>query len=93
MIFPIVMLIFNASSVAVLWFGGHRVDSGAMQVGQLTAFLSYLMQILMSVMMATFMSMMIPRATVSAGRIGEVLDTDSVVAAAGSRDADPAPVR
>jgi ATP-binding cassette subfamily B protein len=75
MIFPIVMLIFNASSVAVLWFGGHRVDSGAMQVGQLTAFLSYLMQILMSVMMATFISMMIPRASVSAGRIGEVLDT------------------
>ncbi len=79
MVFPIVMLIFNASTVAVLWFGAHRVESGQMQIGELTAFMSYLMQILMSVMMATFMSMMIPRATVSAGRIGEVLDTESTV--------------
>lgn len=79
MIFPIVMLIFNASTVAVLWFGSHRVEDGQMQIGELTAFMSYLMQILMSVMMATFMSMMIPRATVSAGRIAEVLDTDSTV--------------
>ena len=77
--FPIVMLVFNASSVAVLWFGAHRVDSGAMQVGALTAFLAYLMQILMSVMMATFMAMMIPRAAVSADRIGEVLTTESSV--------------
>jgi ATP-binding cassette, subfamily B, multidrug efflux pump len=79
LVFPIVMLIFNASTVAVLWFGAHRVDGGQMQIGQLTAFMSYLMQILMSVMMATFMSMMIPRATVSAGRIVEVLDTESTV--------------
>jgi ATP-binding cassette subfamily B protein len=79
LIFPIVMLIFNASTVAVLWFGAHRVESGQMQIGELTAFMSYLMQILMSVMMATFMSMMIPRATVSAGRIAEVLDTSSTV--------------
>ena len=78
-VFPVVMLIFNASTVAVLWFGSHRVASGQMQIGELTAFMSYLMQILMSVMMATFMSMMIPRATVSAGRIGEVLSTDSTV--------------
>jgi ATP-binding cassette, subfamily B, multidrug efflux pump len=78
-IFPIVMLIFNASSVAVLWFGAHRVDEGQMQVGALTAFLAYLMQILMSVMMATFMAMMIPRAAVSADRIGEVLETESSV--------------
>jgi ATP-binding cassette subfamily B multidrug efflux pump len=78
-VFPIVMLIFNASTVAVLWFGSHRVEGGQMQIGQLTAFMSYLMQILMSVMMATFMSMMIPRATVSAGRIVEVLDTESTV--------------
>jgi ATP-binding cassette subfamily B protein len=77
--FPIVMLVFNTSTVAVLWFGGHRVDGGQMQIGELTAFMSYLMQILMAVMMATFMSMMIPRATVSAGRIAEVLDTDSSV--------------
>jgi ATP-binding cassette subfamily B multidrug efflux pump len=79
LIFPIVMLIFNASTVAVLWFGAHRVESGQMQIGELTAFMSYLMQILMSVMMATFMAMMIPRATVSAGRITEVLQTDSTV--------------
>ena len=79
LVFPIVMLIFNASTVAVLWFGSHRVENGQMQIGELTAFMSYLMQILMSVMMATFMSMMIPRATVSAGRIAEVLDTDSTV--------------
>lgn len=79
--FPLVMLVFNTSTVAVLWFGGHRVDSGQMQIGELTAFMSYLMQILMAVMMATFMSMMVPRATVSAGRITEVLDTDSSVVA------------
>ena len=79
LVFPIVMLIFNSSTVAVLWFGAKRVDSGQMQIGELTAFMSYLMQILMSVMMATFMSMMIPRATVSAGRISEVLDTDTTV--------------
>lgn len=78
-IFPVVMLVFNASSVAVIWFGGHRVDSGQMQVGALMAFLSYLMQILMAVMMATFMAVMIPRASVCAKRIGEVLDTDSSV--------------
>ena len=78
--FPLVMLVFNASTVAVLWFGSRRVGSGEMQIGELTAFMSYLMQILMSVMMATFMSMMLPRATVSAGRIGEVLATTSSVA-------------
>ena len=77
--FPIVMVIFNASTVAVLWFGAMRIDSGDMQIGALTAFMSYLIQILMSVMMATFMSMMVPRATVSAGRIQEVLDTRSSV--------------
>ena len=79
LIFPIVMLVFNASSVAVLWFGALRVDSGQIQIGALTAFLSYLMQILMSVMMATFMMMMVPRAAVCAERIAEVLDTDSSV--------------
>jgi ATP-binding cassette subfamily B protein len=63
----------------VLWFGGLRIDSGGMQVGALTAFLSYLMQILMSIMMATFMLVMIPRAEVCADRIEEVLDTESSV--------------
>ena len=59
--FPVVMLVANVASVAVLWFGGHRVESGEMQVGALTAYLSYLMQIIMSVMMGTFMMMMIPQ--------------------------------
>lgn len=77
--FPTVMLVANVASVAVLWFGGHRVESGQMQVGELTAYLSYLMQIVMSVMMATFMMMMIPRSAVCADRIVEVLDTDSSV--------------
>jgi ATP-binding cassette, subfamily B, multidrug efflux pump len=79
LIFPTVMLILNASSVAVLWFGSHRVDAGEMQIGALTAFLNYLLQILMSVMMATFISIMIPRAAVCAERINEVLDTESSV--------------
>lgn len=77
--FPIVMLVLNLSSVAVLWFGGLRIEAGAMQIGSLTAFLTYLLQILMSVMMATFMLVMIPRASVSADRIGEVLDSESTV--------------
>lgn len=79
LIFPIVMLIFNASSVAVLWFGADRVDAGQLQIGSLIAFISYLMQILTAVMMATFLFMMVPRAAVSADRIGEVLDTESSV--------------
>jgi ATP-binding cassette subfamily B protein len=79
LIFPIVMLVLNVSSVAVLWFGGARVDAGEMQIGALTAFLAYLLQILMAVMMATFMAMMVPRAAVCAERIVEVLDTDSSV--------------
>ena len=78
--FPTVMLILNVSSVAVLWFGGHRVDDGVMQVGALTAFLAYLVQILMAVMMASFMLMMVPRAAVCADRITEVLDTETTVA-------------
>jgi len=77
--FPLVMLVVNVASVSVIWFGGHRVDSGQMQVGALTAFLSYLMQILMSVMMATFMLMMVPRSSVCGDRITEVLDTDTSV--------------
>jgi ATP-binding cassette subfamily B multidrug efflux pump len=79
LIFPTVMLIFNASSVAVLWFGAIRVDSGEMRIGALTAFISYLLQILMAVMMATFISMMIPRAAVCAERITEVLHTEPSV--------------
>ena len=75
LMFPSVMLVLNLSSVAVLWFGGHLVASGGMQIGALTAFLTYLMQILMSVMMATFMFVMVPRAEVCAERIVEILDT------------------
>ncbi|MUU72043.1 ABC transporter ATP-binding protein [Pseudarthrobacter sp. GA104] len=77
--FPVVMLVLNVSSVAVIWFGSFRIQDGSMQVGTLIAFLSYLIQILMSVMMATFMAVMIPRAAVSADRIGEVLRTESSV--------------
>ncbi|MFJ6028713.1 ABC transporter ATP-binding protein [Pseudarthrobacter sp. NPDC092424] len=77
--FPVVMLVLNVSSVAVIWFGAFRIQDGSMQVGTLIAFLSYLIQILMSVMMATFMAVMIPRAAVSGDRIGEVLRTESSV--------------
>lgn len=79
LMFPIVMTVVNVSSIAVVWFGAHRIDSGGMQIGALTAFLAYLMQIVMSVMMATFMFMMVPRAEVCAERIEEVLDTESSV--------------
>ncbi len=79
LIFPTVMLVLNVSSVAVLWFGGHRVAAGQMQVGSLTAFLNYLAQILMSMLMGTFMLMMIPRAAVCAERLTDVLDTQSSV--------------
>jgi ATP-binding cassette, subfamily B, multidrug efflux pump len=76
LMFPSVMLVLNLSSIAVLWFGGHLVADGGMQIGALTAFLSYLLQILMSVMMATFVFMQVPRAEVCAERIMEVLDTE-----------------
>jgi ATP-binding cassette subfamily B protein len=78
-VFPVVMLILNASTVAVLWVGAKQIDAGSIQVGQMTAFITYLMQILMSVMMATMMVIMVPRAAVCAERIMEVLDTDSTV--------------
>ena len=76
LMFPAIGMILHLSTAAVLWFGGQRVDSGEMQVGALTAFLQYLLQILMAVMMGTFMAMMIPRASVCADRIGEVLDVE-----------------
>jgi ATP-binding cassette subfamily B protein len=74
MMWPTVMLVFNASSVCVLWFGSHEIAEGALQIGALTAYLAYLIQILVAVMMTTFMSIMIPRAAVCAERITEVLD-------------------
>lgn len=78
-IFPVVLLVLNGSSVAAIWLGATRIADRDMQIGALIAFLSYLAQILMSVMMATFMAVMIPRAAVSAERIQEVLDTPSSV--------------
>ncbi|NND74030.1 MAG: ABC transporter ATP-binding protein [Ilumatobacter sp.] len=78
--FPTVMLIINASSIAVLWLGADRIASGEMQLGSLVAYLSYLVQILIAVVMLTFMVSMLPRASVAAGRIVEVLDTESSVA-------------
>jgi ATP-binding cassette subfamily B multidrug efflux pump len=87
LMWPTVMLVFNMSSVAVLWFGAHRVASGHLEVGSLIAYLSYLMQILMAVMMSTFMAIMLPRAAVCAERITEVLDMAPAVAA------PPAPKR
>ncbi|MEV0438456.1 ABC transporter ATP-binding protein [Streptomyces spectabilis] len=79
LMFPVVMTVVNLSSIAVVWFGAHRIDSGDMEIGALTAFLAYLLQIVMAVMMATFMFMMIPRAEVCAERIQEVLDTEASV--------------
>jgi ATP-binding cassette subfamily B protein len=80
LMFPVTMLVMNATSVAVIWFGGHRVESGAMEVGGLTAFLTYLMLILMSVMMASMMFFFVPRAQACAERINEVLDEKVSVA-------------
>ena len=77
--FPSLMLLMNLSSVAVIWFGAKLVDGGNMPIGNLTAFLAYIMQILFSVMMAVMMSLMIPRAVASAERIQEVLQTVSSV--------------
>ncbi|MFE3228025.1 ABC transporter ATP-binding protein [Nocardia sp. NPDC059228] len=79
LMFPAVMLISNVTTVGVIWFGGHAIDNGEMQIGSLTAMLAYIMQILMAVMMASFLAMMAPRAAVSAERIGGVLDTESSV--------------
>jgi ATP-binding cassette subfamily B protein len=80
LMFPSVMVVLNLSTTAVVWFGGHLIASGSMQIGSLTAFITYLAQILMSVMMATFMFMLVPRAEVSAERIMEVIDTEPALA-------------
>ena len=81
--FPVIMLILNLATAAVLWFGGHRVDEGLVEVGSLTAFMQYLMQILMAVMMGVFMLMMLPRAIVCADRIEEVLGHEVKASVAG----------
>ncbi len=72
---PAITIVLHLATAAVLWFGGHRVDAGLVEVGALTAFMQYLLQILTAVMMGTFMFMMLPRAIISARRIGEVLET------------------
>lgn len=72
---PTTTLVINVSSVALIWFGGLRIDAGQMQVGSLIAFLAYFMQILMAVLLATFILVIIPRASVCAERISEVLST------------------
>ncbi|GAA3371297.1 ABC transporter ATP-binding protein [Streptomyces sannanensis] len=79
LMFPTVMTVSNIACVALIWFGAHRIDSGGMEIGALTAFLAYLMQIVMAVMMATFMFMMVPRAEVCAERIEEALGTETSV--------------
>lgn len=84
---PVTTLVINVSSVALIWFGGLRIDAGQMQVGALIAFLSYFMQILMAVLLATFILVIIPRASVCAERITEVLSTQPQIAS------PPDPVR
>ena len=84
LMFPAIMLVMNVSGVAVIWFGAFQIQAGDAEIGTLFAFLQYLMQILMGVMMATFMFVMIPRASVSAKRIAEVLATESSVVTAAS---------
>jgi ATP-binding cassette subfamily B multidrug efflux pump len=79
--FPTVLIVLNISSIAVLWLGAYRVDSGQMEIGTVMAFLQYLMQILMAVMMSMFMAMMIPRAAVCADRVAEVVNTEPSVVA------------
>jgi len=79
LLFPAVMLILNVTVIGVIWFGGIKVDAGEVQIGTLFAFMQYVMIILSGVMMASFMTLMIPRAAVSADRVGEVLDTPSTL--------------
>ena len=92
LMFPVVMLVMNLSSVAVIWFGAVQVQAGDVEIGTLFAFLTYIMQILMGVMMATFMFVMIPRAAVCADRIGEVLNTEPSVAPPVNPAEPPTPV-
>ncbi|TGU47555.1 ABC transporter ATP-binding protein, partial [Mesorhizobium sp. M00.F.Ca.ET.186.01.1.1] len=76
---PVMMLMMNATSIAIIWFGGLRISTGHMQVGDLMAFLQYAMQILFSLMMASMMFSMVPRASASAARIHDVLSTEPVI--------------
>ncbi len=76
---PIMMLIMNGITVLIIWNGGHGIDNGNMQVGDLMAFIQYTMQIIMSFLMLSMVSIMLPRSSVSAGRIMEVIDTDLTI--------------
>ena len=76
---PLIMLVVNISSVAVIWFGGHRIQSGLMNIGALAAFIAYILQILLAIMMAMYVLMTAPRAAVCAERIGAVLTTEPSV--------------
>lgn len=80
LLFPLVMLILNVTVVAVIWFGGIRVDAGEIEIGTLFAFVQYVAQILMGVLMASFMTIMIPRAAVSAERVSAVLASETTLA-------------
>jgi len=75
-VMPLLMIIMNISTIAIIWFGGHRIDSGAMPIGNLTAFLTYVMEIMISIMLAMGMFIMVPRAEASAERLLEVLNTE-----------------
>ena len=79
LMFPVLTIILNFSTVAIMWFGGKLIADGSMPIGDLTAFLTYIIQILFSVLMATIMFVMVPRAAVSAQRIMEVLDTEPTI--------------
>ena len=92
LLFPLVMLVLDVTIVGVIWFGGHRVGDGDVEVGTLIAFMSYLMQILMGIVMASFMTIMIPRAAVCAERISEVLATPpTITSSPDAVDTFPAP--
>ena len=92
LLFPLVMLVLDVTIVGVIWFGGHQVGDGGVEVGTLIAFMSYLMQILMGIVMASFMTIMIPRAAVCAERISEVLATPpTITSSPDAVDTFPAP--
>ena len=92
LLFPLVMLVLDVTIVGVIWFGGHQVGDGDVEVGTLVAFMSYLMQILMGIVMASFMTIMIPRAAVCAERISEVLATaPTITSSPDAVDTFPAP--
>ncbi|MBM7460918.1 ABC transporter ATP-binding protein [Rhodococcus coprophilus] len=80
LMFPAVMFVTNVTTVAIIWVGGHEVSDGSVEIGALTAMITYVVQIMISVMLASFLAMMAPRASVCADRIGEVLATETSVA-------------